>query len=81
MPYYTYILKSGKDSKFYYGSTSDLQKRLIAHNAGKVRATKGRRPFVLHYSEQFTTRSEAFKRERFFKTIDGYLWLKSQNII
>jgi len=35
----------------------------------------------LHYFEEFETRSEAFKRERFFKSIDGYNYLKSQKII
>ena len=79
--YYTYILKSLKDSKFYYGSCSNLNERLKIHNKGKVRATKGRCPFVIHYFEQFSTRSEAVRREYFFKSIDGYNWLKKNSII
>ncbi|MDQ6904196.1 MAG: hypothetical protein M3139_14440 [Bacteroidota bacterium] len=54
--------------------------RLEKHNSGEVKATKHRIPFVLHYSEEFSTRSEAFKREYFFKTIDGYRWLKENKI-
>jgi putative endonuclease len=46
-----------------------------------VRATKGRRPFIAHYFEEFSTRSEAYNREKFFKTIDGYNWLKEKGII
>ncbi|MBA3706744.1 MAG: GIY-YIG nuclease family protein [Bacteroidetes bacterium] len=79
--FYVYILKSEKDSKYYYGSTQDIKDRLIYHNAGKVRSTKWRIPFILHYSETFGTRSEAAKREYFFKSIDGYNWLKQNKII
>ena len=78
--YYTYILKSVRDTKYYYGSCEDFEKRLLEHNDGKVKATKFRSPFVLHYFEKFETRSEAYKRELFFKSIDGYKWLKEQKI-
>jgi len=36
---------------------------------------------LLHYFEEFATRKEAFERERFFKSIDGYNWLKEKGII
>lgn len=78
---YTYILKSLKDNKYYYGHSADLDLRLKEHNHGKVKATKGRRPFVVHYYETFATKSEAIKRELFFKSIDGYVLLKQQKII
>ena len=79
--FYAYILKSVRDGRYYFGSAEDLDERLHKHNKGDVRATKGRRPLILHYSEEFTTRSEAFRREHFFKSIDGYLWLKEKKII
>jgi len=79
--FYAYILKSLKDGGFYYGSTHDLLGRLKNHNSGKVKYTKGYKPNVLHYKESFETRKQAMDRERFFKSIDGYIWLKSQGII
>ena len=79
--YFTYILKSLKDGKFYYGHTANLDLRLKEHNGGKVKATRGRRPFIIHYYEEFETKSEAVKRELFFKSIDGYIFLKNQKII
>ncbi|HYW36434.1 MAG TPA: GIY-YIG nuclease family protein [Balneolaceae bacterium] len=79
--YYAYILQSVSHGTYYYGSSEDVEKRLKQHNAGKVRYTKGRRPWKLHYSEQFPTRSEAVRRERFFKSIDGYRYLKEAEII
>ena len=79
--YYSYILKSLKDGRYYYGSTEDLQKRLIMHNSGQVRSTKGRRPFEIHFAEEHQTRSLAFQREKFYKSIDGYNYLKENKII
>jgi len=72
--YYTYILKSLRDDKYYYGHTAGLDVRLQERNNGKVRATKGRRPFIIHYFETFETEPEAVKRELFFKSISGYIF-------
>ena len=79
--FFAYILKSASDGRYYYGSTENLEERLSKHNSGKVRSTKSRIPFVIHYFEKFETRKEAYQREQFFKSISGYLWLKNQKII
>jgi len=79
--FFTYILISLKDGKHYYGSTIDIQKRLNHHNSGKVKSTKHRKPFKLHYFEKYDTKKEAEVRERYFKSVDGYIWLKQNNII
>ena len=62
--YYTYILECS-DKTLYIGSTSDLKKRLYAHNNLKCGAhyTKIRRPVVLKYSEKFKTSGKAKSRE------------------
>ena len=71
MKFYLYILKSLKDGNFYTGMTSDLEKRLKQHNAGKTPSTKPRRPFVLIYSEEFSSREDARKREIYLKSYAG----------
>ena len=81
MSFYTYILKSETSAGYYFGHCKDLQKRIANHNAGKVRSTKHNRPWHLHYFEKFETKSDAYKRELFFKSLDGRRWLKSNNII
>ena len=81
LSYFTYILKSQKDQGYYFGHCENLETRLKSHSAGKVRSTKGRRPFIIHYFEAYSTKTEAAKREYFFKTIDGYRFLKSSGII
>jgi putative endonuclease len=79
--YFVYILKSLKDGKYYYGSSENIERRLKHHNSGKVRSTKNRKPLKLHYFEELQTRKEAEVREKYFKTIDGYNWLKQNGII
>jgi len=79
--YFTYILRSLKDGKYYYGSSKNIENRLKHHNSGKVKSTKNRKPLVIHYLERFELRSDAEKRERFFKSIPGYRWLKENKII
>ena len=55
--------------------------RLKRHNRGKVRSTKAYIPWKVVYTEEFQTKSEAYQREMFFKSIDGYQFLKSKGII
>ena len=71
MAYYIYILKSLTTGKLYTGSTQNLEARLKAHNDGLSPYTKGRGPWELLYSEEFPSRSEALKREKFLKTGKG----------
>ncbi|MCK6604527.1 MAG: GIY-YIG nuclease family protein [Ignavibacteriaceae bacterium] len=79
--YYSYILVSEKTSRHYYGHCEDPEKRLKAHNTGKVKFTKNYTPWKIHFFEEFATKSEAYRRELFYKSIDGYQWLKAQKII
>jgi len=74
-------LKSLKDGRYYYGSTEDVNKRLFKHNSGQVRSTKGRRPFIIHFVEEHEIRSLAYNREMFYKSVDGYIYLKENKII
>ena len=76
--YYAYVIK-GIDNDFYYkGHCEDIQKRLTQHNTGMTESTKGYRPFKIVYSENFETRDEAIKREKYFKSAAGRRYLKSK---
>ena len=68
MDYYTYILRSEINNDIYIGSTENVQNRLRLHNSGRVKSTKGYRPWQLLESQKFNTRSEAFRQERFLKS-------------
>ncbi len=76
--YYTYVLQSKKDNKFYIGFTKDLKNRLAFHNSGKVRATAGRRPLSLIYYEACLNEADAVKREKYLKTGYGRRYLNNR---
>lgn len=65
----TYILESEKDGRYYIGSTGNLNNRIKRHNKGYSKYTKGRGPFKLIYKEEYTTLSEAKKREYYLKSL------------
>jgi predicted GIY-YIG superfamily endonuclease len=69
--FHVHILASETDGNLYTGVTADLDRRFREHQAGKVRSTKGRRPFRLVYTESFATKTAALAREAYFKTPAG----------
>ena len=63
MSYYTYILKSEKNGKYYIGSSENPEVRLQQHNWKRTPSTKSGIPWQLVYTESYETRTEAVKRE------------------
>ncbi|MDE6907645.1 GIY-YIG nuclease family protein [Hominisplanchenecus murintestinalis] len=60
---YTYIVRCC-DNTLYTGWTTDLDRRMEAHNSGKgAKYTRSRRPVELIYAERFDTKQEAMRRE------------------
>ncbi|MBI3379994.1 GIY-YIG nuclease family protein [Candidatus Gottesmanbacteria bacterium] len=76
--YFTYVLQSKKDNKYYIGSSSNLIERFKSHNQGNVKSTMHRRPFVLVYYEACLSKKKAEDRERYFKTGFGRGFLKNR---
>ena len=69
MSCYCYIVECA-DGSFYTGWTTDLERRVKTHNAGRgARYTRMRRPVKLVYQEHQPNRSSAMKRERAIKTM------------
>jgi len=72
-----YALYSPTYNKIYIGYTSDLPNRLLTHNE---LATKGHtikyRPWIIAYTEEYQTKSEAIKREDQLKSGNGrkFIW-------
>jgi putative endonuclease len=69
--YIVYILRSESTGKLYVGFTSHLDQRVGQHNHGITKSTKNRGPWLVVYSERSETRSDAMKREKFFKSGRG----------
>ena len=67
--WYLYILRC-KDDSLYTGITTDVEKRLEAHRAGKgAKYTRGRGPLELVYWEECGDHSDALRREAEIKRL------------
>ena len=66
--YYVYIL-SCIDKSLYVGITSDIERRIIEHNAGKYpdAYTHSRRPVTLVFYQDFTDPNQAIDFEKKIK--------------
>lgn len=67
---YTYIVECA-DGTLYTGWTTNVQKRVKAHNEEKSGAkyTKAKRPVKLVYYERYETKEEAMRREYAIKQL------------
>ena len=74
--FYLYILYSKSKERYYVGQTNDLFNRLDRHNKGYVKSTKPYAPWDLVYNEEFTSRSEAMKRENQIKSWKSSIKIK-----
>ena len=73
--YYTYVLKSLSDEKFYTGYTKNIKLRFEQHQKGLVNSTKNRRPLSLIYFEACGSQEDALHREKYLKTYYGKMYL------
>ena len=78
MMYYTYILQSTVDNKFYTGYTKDLKQRFEQHQEGKVPSTQNRRPFKLIYYEACLNQQDATHREKYLKSFYGKMYIRKR---
>ena len=69
MGFHCYIVECS-DGSFYTGWSTDPDRRVKLHNAGRgARYTRTRRPVKLVYVEELADRSSAMKRERAIKKL------------
>ena len=66
---YTYMVRCA-DGTLYTGWTTDVERRVKCHNAGKgAKYTRPRLPVELVYFERFETKEEAMRREAAIKKL------------
>ncbi len=75
--YYVYAIRSLAKNYIYVGMSNDFERRISEHNSGQNRSTKAYKPFVLIYKEEFVTRVDARKKEKYLKSGVGKEFLKS----
>jgi len=70
--HHVYILRSAvRTDQIYIGATSNLDQRLIDHNAGKSPHTSKFAPWSLEFSGAFPNRETAYAFERYLKSHSG----------
>jgi putative endonuclease len=81
--WYTYLLYSRSQDKFYIGVTNDLKRRIEEHSRGKTQTTSRMKDFELAYYEASKNEIDAKNRERQLKTGfgRGYIRKRLQNYI
>ena len=79
--YYAYILRSVPyPTRYYFGSSSDLKKRLAAHNAGGNLSTNPYRPWKLAWYAGFPSKQSALDFEHYLKTASGKAFARKRLI-
>jgi len=57
--------------------TIDIERRLKEHNDHQNKSTKAYAPSILIYQEEFKTRAEARKKDKYLKSGNGREFLKT----
>jgi putative endonuclease len=75
--FFLYVLQSQKDRRYYVGITKDIEARLDQHNRGAGKSTRSSRPWRLVHTEEYNSRSEAAKREKYIKAQKSRFYIES----
>ena len=78
MKWFVYVLRSIKLERNYVGFSRNVAKRLRQHNSGKTKSTKPFLPWKILFFEEFASKEEALKREKFLKLGKGREYIKNK---
>ena len=77
-----YVLHSRSFDKIYIGFTSDIEKRLFAHNHISNKGwTKSFQPWKIIYTEVFNLKADAMMREKQLKSSKGREFIRKNLLI
>ena len=80
--YYVYSIQSENNpDKYYVGLTTDIERRLTEHNAGKSIHTNKFRPWKIVVYTAFIDKSRAEKFEAYLKTSSGRAFAKKRLLV
>lgn len=76
--YYTYIIESITNQRWYIGHTNDIDRRLSEHNSGQNKSTKGKGPWKLIFLRSFNNNLDANKFELKFKKLRNKKFIEDE---
>lgn len=65
--WFVYIIYSTSKDKYYVGYCGNITLRLERHNDGWSKSTKAGIPWIVVYTEEYSDKSAALKREKEIK--------------
>ena len=74
--FWVYVLYSSRFDRTYTGMTKHINRRIKEHNAKGNKSTKAYVPWEIVYKEEYESREEARKREKYLKSGNGREYLK-----
>ena len=79
MDYFVYILYSEKLDKFYIGTTTDVEKRILEHNTSHYKDSFSVRgvPWTLFHSIVCESSAQAYSLERFIKKMKSSVFIRN----
>ena len=72
-----YIIYSSSIDQYYVGHTNNLEDRLYRHSNSGSKSTKKAKDWIMKYTEQFESRSEALLREQEIKKKKSRKYIES----
>ncbi len=75
---YLYVIKSEVNGDLYVGICKNVDSRLKDHSVGKNRYTKGLRPWMLMFVEEYNNWADARVKEKYYKSGVGKEELKNK---
>ncbi|PTN10464.1 GIY-YIG nuclease family protein [Mangrovibacterium marinum] len=78
MEFHVYVLYSAAHDKIYVGMSTDPEKRLFAHNHLPKGWTRHYRPWKMVYTEVFSDKYSALKREQELKSHQGRDFIRTK---
>jgi len=76
--HFTYIIESLSSQRWYYGYSTELEKRLDGHNKGLNISTRNRGPWKFIFIRPFDNKKEAIQFEKYLKQTRNKNFIKRQ---
>jgi len=77
---FVYLLRSSASGRLYVGLTSDVERRLAAHNTGQNRSTARQKPWEVLVTIEFLAEPAAIRFERYLKSGSGWAFVRRRLI-
>ena len=75
--YYTYIIESQQNARWYIGHSIKPTNRVKEHNSGQTRSTRNKGPWELIFIREFQSKLEANRFELKLKKLKNKEYIRS----